>query len=137
MNKHFNHNRGTAYITYFAAADAESAVAHMHEGQLDGMVLNVSIVLPRPDQSPTHRLQGLDHLRQGEEEALEAIDDVIVHLQLEEMEDDGEVHHIVATVPLVEAEAAAVVQEVETGVNTNIDTHVLHAQFRARSLFAM
>ncbi|KMU76985.1 hypothetical protein CISG_06220 [Coccidioides immitis RMSCC 3703] len=40
-------NRGTAYICYYDAADAESAIAHMHEGQLDGAVLSVSIVLPR------------------------------------------------------------------------------------------
>jgi RNA-binding protein with serine-rich domain 1 len=40
-------NRGTAYILYYDAADAESAISHMHEAQLDGAVLNVSIVLPR------------------------------------------------------------------------------------------
>lgn len=40
-------NRGTAYILYHDPADAEAAVSHMHEAQLDGAVLNVSIVLPR------------------------------------------------------------------------------------------
>lgn len=40
-------NRGTAYILYYDPADAEAAIAHMHEAQLDGAVLNVSIVLPR------------------------------------------------------------------------------------------
>jgi len=40
-------NRGTAYILYTDAPDAESAIAHMHEAQLDGAVINVSIVLPR------------------------------------------------------------------------------------------
>lgn len=40
-------NRGTAYILYHDPADAEAAIAHMHEAQLDGAILNVSIVLPR------------------------------------------------------------------------------------------
>ena len=40
-------NRGTAYILYHEPADAEAAIAHMHEAQLDGAVLNVSIVLPK------------------------------------------------------------------------------------------
>ncbi|RAK98041.1 RNA-binding protein with serine-rich domain 1 [Aspergillus ibericus CBS 121593] len=47
MNKAFMMNRGTAYIHYHDPADAEAAIAHMHEAQLDGAVLNVSIVLPR------------------------------------------------------------------------------------------
>ncbi|PLB50519.1 RNA-binding domain-containing protein [Aspergillus steynii IBT 23096] len=47
MNKAFMTNRGTAYILYHDPADAEAAIAHMHEAQLDGAVLNVSIVLPR------------------------------------------------------------------------------------------
>ncbi|KAB8231015.1 hypothetical protein BDV23DRAFT_166429 [Aspergillus alliaceus] len=47
MNKAFMTNRGTAYILYNDPADAEAAIAHMHESQLDGAVLNVSIVLPR------------------------------------------------------------------------------------------
>ncbi|KAI5287310.1 hypothetical protein KEM54_006084 [Ascosphaera aggregata] len=54
MNHHFRTNRGTAYIVYFSSQDAEAAVAHMHEAQLDGAVLNVSIVMPRRafSQSP-------------------------------------------------------------------------------------
>ncbi|KAL8774565.1 MAG: hypothetical protein Q9209_000938 [Squamulea sp. 1 TL-2023] len=40
-------NRGTAYILYANTADAESAIAHMHEAQLDGALISVSIVLPR------------------------------------------------------------------------------------------
>lgn len=40
-------NRGTAYVLYYDPADAEAAIAHMHEAQLDGATLNVSIVLPR------------------------------------------------------------------------------------------
>ncbi|KAJ5631705.1 uncharacterized protein N7484_011805 [Penicillium longicatenatum] len=47
MNPAFMTNRGTAYILYFDPADAEAAIAHMHEAQLDGTFLNVSIVLPR------------------------------------------------------------------------------------------
>ncbi|GLB00537.1 hypothetical protein AtubIFM57143_009589 [Aspergillus tubingensis] len=47
MNKAFMTNRGTAYILYHDPADAEAAIAHMHEAQLDGATLNVSIVLPR------------------------------------------------------------------------------------------
>ncbi|CEL02451.1 Putative SR45 [Aspergillus calidoustus] len=47
LNTTFMTNRGTAYILYHDPADAEAAIAHMHEAQLDGAVLNVSIVLPK------------------------------------------------------------------------------------------
>ncbi|KAL4976513.1 hypothetical protein BDW66DRAFT_49752 [Aspergillus desertorum] len=47
VNHAFMTNRGTAYIVYHDPADAEAAIAHMHEAQLDGAVLNVSIVLPK------------------------------------------------------------------------------------------
>ncbi|DAA77973.1 TPA_exp: hypothetical protein A8136_5676 [Trichophyton benhamiae CBS 112371] len=47
MNRQFMTNRGAAYIHYRDPADAESAIAHMHEAQLDGAVLSVSIILPR------------------------------------------------------------------------------------------
>ncbi|TGO66216.1 hypothetical protein BOTNAR_0065g00020 [Botryotinia narcissicola] len=52
MNRNFNTNRGTAYILYVSSSSAESAIAHMHEAQLDGAVINVSIVLPRRKFSP-------------------------------------------------------------------------------------
>lgn len=47
-------NRGTAYIVYENPSASESAITHMHEGQIDGAVINVSIVLPRRafSQSP-------------------------------------------------------------------------------------
>lgn len=48
-----NTNRGTAYILYASDADAEAAIAHMHESQIDGAVINVSIVLPRRKFSPS------------------------------------------------------------------------------------
>ncbi|KAM0800272.1 hypothetical protein BDR22DRAFT_889635 [Usnea florida] len=47
MNRQFMTNRGTAYIVYTDTPDAEAAIAHMHEAQLDGAIINVSIVLPR------------------------------------------------------------------------------------------
>ncbi|KAL5332265.1 hypothetical protein BJX70DRAFT_147591 [Aspergillus crustosus] len=47
INSAFTTNRGTAYILYHDPADAEAAIAHMHEAQLDGAALNVSIVLPK------------------------------------------------------------------------------------------
>ncbi|KAL2062146.1 hypothetical protein VTL71DRAFT_6412 [Oculimacula yallundae] len=53
MNRSFNTNRGTAYILYTSEADAEAAIAHMHESQIDGAVINVSIVLPRRKFSPS------------------------------------------------------------------------------------
>lgn len=48
-----NTNRGTAYILYTSEADAEAAIAHMHESQIDGALINVSIVLPRRKFSPS------------------------------------------------------------------------------------
>ncbi|KAK7962870.1 uncharacterized protein PG986_003695 [Apiospora aurea] len=53
MNRQFNTNRGTAYILYIHEADAEAAIAHMHEAQVDGATINVSIVLPRRKFSPS------------------------------------------------------------------------------------
>ncbi|KAI9754091.1 MAG: hypothetical protein M1815_005798 [Lichina confinis] len=47
VNPQFMINRGTAYIVYQNPSDAATAIAHMHEAQLDGAVINVSIVLPR------------------------------------------------------------------------------------------
>ncbi|KAK5118107.1 hypothetical protein LTR62_004154 [Meristemomyces frigidus] len=47
LNPQFMMNKGIAYILYSAAAEAEEAIACMHEAQLDGAVINVSIVLPR------------------------------------------------------------------------------------------
>ncbi|KAK8201145.1 kinase-like domain-containing protein [Phyllosticta paracitricarpa] len=47
INRSFMTNRGTAYIMFDTTESAESAIAHMHEAQLDGAVINVSIVLPR------------------------------------------------------------------------------------------
>ncbi|KAF2157801.1 RNA-binding domain-containing protein [Myriangium duriaei CBS 260.36] len=57
MNRQFQTNRGTAYILYASPASAERAIAHMHEGQLDGAKLSVSIVLPRRrfERSPPPR----------------------------------------------------------------------------------
>ncbi|KAG0644989.1 Serine arginine-rich splicing factor SR45 [Hyphodiscus hymeniophilus] len=46
-------NRGTAYILYATETDALGAIAHMHESQLDGCSINVSIVLPRRKFSPS------------------------------------------------------------------------------------
>ncbi|KAI2610494.1 RNA-binding domain-containing protein [Hypoxylon sp. NC1633] len=53
MNRQYNTNRGTAYILYVHEADAEAAIAHMHEAVLDGTVINVSIVLPRRKFCPS------------------------------------------------------------------------------------
>ncbi|KXS93541.1 hypothetical protein AC578_10635 [Pseudocercospora eumusae] len=47
MNKHFMTNRGIAYVLYSQASYAEAAIANMHEAQLDGALISVSIVLPR------------------------------------------------------------------------------------------
>merc|ERR1712093_871538 len=60
MNRSFNTNRGTAYILYTSETDAEAAIAHMHESQIDGAVINVSIVLPflpTVDPKETHTAQ--------------------------------------------------------------------------------
>ncbi|ETI22256.1 hypothetical protein G647_06329, partial [Cladophialophora carrionii CBS 160.54] len=37
LNKQFMTNRGTAYILYDHPSGSESAIAHMHEAQLDGV----------------------------------------------------------------------------------------------------
>ena len=47
-----NTNRGTAYILFAHEPDAEAAIAHMHESQVDGATINVSIVLARRKMSP-------------------------------------------------------------------------------------
>ncbi|GAP90222.1 putative RNA recognition domain-containing protein [Rosellinia necatrix] len=53
MSRQFGHNRGTAYILYVNEADAEAAIASMHEATLDGAIINVSIVLPRRKFDPS------------------------------------------------------------------------------------
>ncbi|KAF2687146.1 RNA-binding domain-containing protein [Lentithecium fluviatile CBS 122367] len=60
MNPVFNVNRGTAYIMYEEIDDAERAIAKMHEAQLDGAQILVSIVLPRRrfSRSPPNLRQG-------------------------------------------------------------------------------
>ncbi|VBB84841.1 Putative RNA-binding protein [Podospora comata] len=52
LNRQLGTNRGTAYILFYNEADAEAAIAHMHEATVDGAVINVSIVLPRRKLSP-------------------------------------------------------------------------------------
>ncbi|KAJ0122987.1 hypothetical protein J7T55_011448 [Diaporthe amygdali] len=52
LSRQFGTNRGAAYILYVNEADAEAAIAHMHEAQLDGATISVSIVLPRRKFSP-------------------------------------------------------------------------------------
>ncbi|KAL7925881.1 hypothetical protein ACQKWADRAFT_283301 [Trichoderma austrokoningii] len=52
INRNSGTNRGTAYILYDHEADAEAAISHMHEAQVDGTVINVSIVLQRRKLSP-------------------------------------------------------------------------------------
>lgn len=47
MNKHFMTNRGIAYVLYTQPSYAEAAISNMHEAQLDGALISVSIVLPR------------------------------------------------------------------------------------------
>ncbi|KAK4063479.1 uncharacterized protein Triagg1_9356 [Trichoderma aggressivum f. europaeum] len=47
MNRTSGTNRSTAYILYEHQADAEVAISYMHEAQVDGAIINVSIVLPR------------------------------------------------------------------------------------------
>ncbi|KAI0455805.1 hypothetical protein F5B21DRAFT_183123 [Xylaria acuta] len=60
MSRQFGTNRGTAYILYVNETDAEAAIASMHEANLDGAVINVSIVLPRRrfDPSPPTASRG-------------------------------------------------------------------------------
>ncbi|KFY62642.1 hypothetical protein V496_04472 [Pseudogymnoascus sp. VKM F-4515 (FW-2607)] len=41
-----------SYLLYAVEADADQAIAHMHESQLDGAVISVSIVIPRRKFSP-------------------------------------------------------------------------------------
>ncbi|KUI74508.1 hypothetical protein VM1G_10106 [Cytospora mali] len=52
LSRQFGTNRGAAYILYANESDAESAIAHMHEAQLDGATISVSIVLQRRKLSP-------------------------------------------------------------------------------------
>ncbi|KAG9191950.1 hypothetical protein G6011_10684 [Alternaria panax] len=53
MNLIFNINRGIAYILYEEIDEAERAIAKMHDAQLDGAKIQVSIVLPRRRFSQT------------------------------------------------------------------------------------
>ncbi|KAI5794507.1 hypothetical protein DFH27DRAFT_613022 [Peziza echinospora] len=46
-NPHFHTNRGLCYLLYHSPSSASAAIAHMHESQLDGSTIEVSIVIPR------------------------------------------------------------------------------------------
>ncbi|RPB23452.1 hypothetical protein L211DRAFT_745760, partial [Terfezia boudieri ATCC MYA-4762] len=43
LNPHFNTNRGLCYLLYHSPSAASAAIAHMHESQLDGSKIEVSI----------------------------------------------------------------------------------------------
>ncbi|KAF4637233.1 hypothetical protein G7Y89_g853 [Cudoniella acicularis] len=125
-----------SYILYTSEADAEAAIAHMHESQIDGAVINVSIVLPRrkfspspplarrdPDlcldldrQDATELALGLSHLDQDPLlDAEEAVEIVPVAMEVGE----GEVQVIAATVVMmIEAGAGAEVVVEEEDVDT-------------------
>ncbi|KAI9803100.1 MAG: hypothetical protein M1833_001170 [Piccolia ochrophora] len=74
MNRQFMTNRGTAYVLYDTSTDAEAAIAHMHEAQLDGTVINLEgvpfpITTDRPrghrqadieDRHPATEVGGID-----------------------------------------------------------------------------
>ncbi|KAI1196317.1 RNA-binding domain-containing protein [Nemania serpens] len=53
MSRQSGTNRGTAYILYVNEADADAAIASMHEANVDGAIINVSIVLPRRKFNPS------------------------------------------------------------------------------------
>ncbi|MCJ1379317.1 hypothetical protein MMC17_002418 [Xylographa soralifera] len=63
INRQFMTNRGTAYIMYSSPSASEAAIAHMHEAQLDGAVIHVSIVLPRRkfSRTPPPARRGVPH----------------------------------------------------------------------------
>ncbi|OQV10502.1 RNA recognition motif aka RRM, RBD, or RNP domain-containing protein [Cladophialophora immunda] len=63
LNKQFMTNRGTAYILYDHPSGSESAIAHMHEAQLDGVVISPDLpgmvhcppVTGHPQEDPLHQ----------------------------------------------------------------------------------
>ncbi|KAI9893753.1 MAG: hypothetical protein M1814_005969 [Vezdaea aestivalis] len=59
INRQFNTNRGTAYISYNTTTEAETAISHMHEAQLDGAVIKVSIIA-LSHEAPLREAEGLD-----------------------------------------------------------------------------
>lgn len=46
-NNNFETNRGIAYVLYCNPSSAEEAVAYMHEAQIDGVKIEVSLVVPK------------------------------------------------------------------------------------------
>ncbi|KAL1866047.1 hypothetical protein Daus18300_006948 [Diaporthe australafricana] len=70
LSRQFGTNRGAAYILYVNEVDAEAAIAHMHEAQLDGATISVSLLrLPPRHTAPTTILDS--HLPGVAGEALE------------------------------------------------------------------
>ncbi|RPA81860.1 hypothetical protein BJ508DRAFT_414572 [Ascobolus immersus RN42] len=47
-NGQFDTNKGVAYILYNSTESAEAAVAYMDEAQIDGSIIQVSLVYPKP-----------------------------------------------------------------------------------------
>ncbi|CUS07790.1 unnamed protein product [Tuber aestivum] len=48
LNHQYNTNRGVCYVIYHSSSSAHAAIAHMHEGQLDGAVVNLYHVAQTP-----------------------------------------------------------------------------------------
>ncbi|KIW20023.1 hypothetical protein PV08_00598 [Exophiala spinifera] len=100
LNKQFMTNRGTAYILYDHPSGSEAAIAHMHEAQLDGMVISQG----RRDQ--VHHLQATnllpgDHLEHDtrvphqEEEVSEEVEDArTTTVTCHEQHIPGRLHHL-------------------------------------------
>ncbi|KAL6244422.1 hypothetical protein RBB50_008664 [Rhinocladiella similis] len=88
LNKQFMTNRGTAYILYDHPSGSEAAIAHMHEAQLDGMVIS-----PGP-RDRVHRLRATTDLPPGDH--LEH-DTGVPHQEEEVSEEAEEVKRTIAT----------------------------------------
>ncbi|KAI0545903.1 RNA-binding domain-containing protein [Xylaria curta] len=101
MSRQFGTNRGTAYILYVNETDAEAAIASMHEANLDGAIINVSIVLPRrrfdPSPPTASRVQAalVEWVVVDEDLVMEA-PEAIGHLRLRVL--DGQVANAIISI---------------------------------------
>ncbi|RFU32418.1 hypothetical protein B7463_g3914, partial [Scytalidium lignicola] len=144
MNRQFMTNRGTAYILYESEADAEAAIAHMHESQIDGApgVGQISILEGRrlplsearqhledvplrvtTDQTGTLIPTDLDLFRARDlQDVTERVLDLLPQDRVLRLEEEGEEGITLVVVAVGEGEAQAIVAIAVTMSGARVET---------------
>ncbi|ROW13774.1 hypothetical protein VPNG_03663 [Cytospora leucostoma] len=115
LSRQFGTNRGAAYILYANEADAESAIAHMHEAQLDGATISFCSAessRPRLRLPTVAQTLTLDSLLRDVVPAALLVVWVALVAEADEAEDvSAEVAHPRLQIPTVQVEVASCISK--------------------------